>query len=36
LQVIEHFTGRDDRLVYRSATYLAEAQEGGEGEEGEE
>jgi len=25
VKIIETFTGRDDRLVYRSATYISEA-----------
>ena len=31
-KIMETFTGRDDRLVYRSATYMREAQ----GQEAEE
>jgi hypothetical protein len=30
VKIIETFVGRDDRLVYRSATYLAEGGDGGD------
>lgn len=29
VKIVETFTGRDDRLVYRSATYLSEGGDGG-------